>query len=291
VVQLPATGLSVFFLDDTTGWVVTPRGIYRSDEGGRSWRKLPKSPRDVLRVWFLDSERGYAVGVGRNVHQTVNGGKSWQPLPAAADVKSDPDYTVYSGISFAGSIGYITGWSRPPRRDGGRLPDWMEPERAVARKEWPNMSILLGTLDRGQTWKAVFSSIFGQITRLRLAADGRAVSLIEFRHDAPYPSEVIAIDTKTGGSKRVYANKTRAVTDVALAPSGPAYLAASAVPGRLMRSPIPGRLHIMQSDDMQLWRDMEVDYRANARRAVLAAADARNVWVATDTGMILKLAQ
>jgi hypothetical protein len=35
---------------------------------------------------------------------------------------------------------------------------------------------------------------------------------------------------------------------------------------------------------------MDVDYRAVARRARLAASDPGNVWVATDTGMILKLA-
>jgi hypothetical protein len=34
---------------------------------------------------------------------------------------------------------------------------------------------------------------------------------------------------------------------------------------------------------------MDVDYRATATRAVLAAAGAGNVWVGTDTGMILKL--
>jgi hypothetical protein len=36
---------------------------------------------------------------------------------------------------------------------------------------------------------------------------------------------------------------------------------------------------------------MEVDYRAVGRRAILAAPDAANLWVATDTGMILKLVQ
>ena len=34
---------------------------------------------------------------------------------------------------------------------------------------------------------------------------------------------------------------------------------------------------------------MEVDYRAVAHRAILAAPDAANLWVATDTGMILQL--
>jgi hypothetical protein len=34
---------------------------------------------------------------------------------------------------------------------------------------------------------------------------------------------------------------------------------------------------------------MPVDYRATANGVTLAAPDDRNVWMATDTGMILKL--
>jgi hypothetical protein len=44
-----------------------------------------------------------------------------------------------------------------------------------------------------------------------------------------------------------------------------------------------------KSGDMQSWTEMNVDYRATAAVALLSAADAANVWVATDTGMILKL--
>ena len=99
---------------------------------------------------------------------------------------------------------------------------------------------------------------------------------------------MIHIDLKSGQGASVYADKLRAVTDIALIRSGPAYLAASEVAGRI-RAPIPGRLRMLVSEDLKLWREMEVDYRANARRSVLAAVDANNVWVATDTGMILKL--
>jgi hypothetical protein len=35
---------------------------------------------------------------------------------------------------------------------------------------------------------------------------------------------------------------------------------------------------------------MEVDYRATAHKAMISAVDAGNIWVATDTGTILKLA-
>ena len=34
---------------------------------------------------------------------------------------------------------------------------------------------------------------------------------------------------------------------------------------------------------------MQVDYRADGRRAVFAAAGPDDIWVATDQGMILKL--
>jgi hypothetical protein len=45
----------------------------------------------------------------------------------------------------------------------------------------------------------------------------------------------------------------------------------------------------MHSKDLKAWTNMDVDYRAVARRVVVAAHDQANVWLATDTGMILKL--
>lgn len=290
LVPLPDPGLSVFFLNDTLGWAVTTGGIYRSEEGGRSWRKLPKSPRGTLRVWFVSPEHGFAVGLRKSVHQTLDGGKSWQPLPAAAEIKTAAEHTAFHFITFTGQVGYICGAHQPPRRDESELPDWLEPEKAVRRKEWPTTAILLATEDGGKSWKPSTSSIFGQITRLRQSRDGRAISLVEYRHSFQYPSEVYAIDRGTSGSRSVYKAKDRAVTDAVLIPSGPLYLAATAVSGRLQRSPIPSALHILRSDDMETWSEMEVDYRATARRAVLAAAEG-NVWVATDTGMILKLVE
>lgn len=288
LVNLPDTGLSVFFLDDSIGWVVTPKGIYRTEEGGRSWKKIPKSPKGTLRVWFRDPQHGYAAGVKKTAFETTDGGKSWNPLPAVEQVKSNPEYTAFTSISFAGPVGYITGFNQPPRPDESRLPDWMEPEKASNRKEWPSTSFLIGTVDAGKTWGVTSSSLFGHISRVRMSTDGRGLGLIEFRYNAVYPSEVIGINLRTGKSESVYASKQRAVTDVALVRSGPAYLAASEITGKL-RAPIPSKLHILKSDDLKLWKEMEVDYRANARKSVLAAVDAQNVWVATDTGIILKL--
>jgi photosystem II stability/assembly factor-like uncharacterized protein len=289
LVPLPDPALSVFFLNDSTGWVVTTRNILRTDEGGRSWRKLPKSPKEAWRVWFTDPERGWAVGARKSAWQTADGGKTWTRLAAAAELKTSEEHTVLSSIAFTGRVGMITGWSRRPRYDDTELPDWMEPEQAARRREWPAVSVSIETHDGGQNWKGSTISVLGEISRVRMSPDGRALALIRFRNAFDYPSEVYAIQWKNGSSRQVYRDKSRDVTDAALAADGPAFLAAIEVPGRMLRAPVPARLHMLTSTDMKLWREMEVDYRATAQRAVLAVADAANAWVATDTGMILKL--
>src|SRR5450432_2158942 len=38
--QIP---ISLFFLNDKRGWMVTPEGIWHTLDGGREWRELPKS--------------------------------------------------------------------------------------------------------------------------------------------------------------------------------------------------------------------------------------------------------
>jgi len=40
-----------------------------------------------------------------------------------------------------------------------------------------------------------------------------------------------------------------------------------------------------------VWREMDVDYRAVAQAAVVAAVDVHHIWVATDTGAILGLVE
>ena len=55
--------------------------------------------------------------------------------------------------------------------------------------------------------------------------------------------------------------------------------------------PIPGKLKVLTSDDLTNWTEMMVDYRAVAHAALITGPDDKHVWIATDTGMILKLVQ
>lgn len=288
-VAVPEIAISLFFLDEHTGWLVAPNSIWRTSDFGQKWTRLKPAP-DALRVYFRDEKRGWAVGGYKSVWQTSDGGASWTFVAAASSPETVREHSVYSAIAFASpKDGMIVGWSKPPRPgERERTPDWVDPEGQP--REWPGLGISLQTRDGGQTWKATEASMFGQSTALSLAPTGRGLLLVEFFGRFDYPSEVYRMDLGTGKSTRAFRRKDRSVTDVLVEAQGPAYLAAVEPPGTLFHSPVPGKLKILKSDDFENWAEMDVDYRAVARRAYLAAPNKENVWVATDTGMILKLA-
>jgi hypothetical protein len=240
-------------------------------------------------VHFLNEQHGFAAGTKKSVYETVDGGKEWVKLAVTDKIESNPEHTTFTWIEFENQrAGSIVGWSRAPRKQESELPDWMDPQAAERRRQWPTSTIILQTLDGGKTWQPSVTSMFGRVSRLRRA--GRhGLTLVEFQDAFEYPSEVFHIDRAQDKTERAFREKDRKVTDVALvANSG--YLAAIQVTGKLPQSPIPGRLIVLTSKDFVKWTPMEVDYRASARRAVFAVADAQNLWIATDTGMILKLA-
>ena len=287
-VAVPEVAISLFFLDERTGWLVAPNGIWSTDDFGQKWTRLKPAP-GALRVYFRDRKQGWAVGANKSVWKTADGGATWTAVAAAGTPETAREHSVYSAIAFAGpKDGMVVGWSKPPRPgERGRAPDWVDPEGQP--REWPGLGLSLQTQDGGLTWKAAETSMFGQSTALSLAPDGRGLLLVEFFGRFDYPSEVYRLDLGTGKSARAFRRKDRAVTDVLLEAKGPAYLAAIEPPGTLFHSPVPGKLKLLKSEDLENWTEMDVDYRAVARRACLAASNGENVWVATDTGMILKL--
>lgn len=286
-VEVPEPPISVFFVDDSIGWMVTDRGVWRTEEGGLTWHKVSKL-RDLLRVYFLDEKHGFAAGTKKSVYETLDGGKEWSKLEIADKIETDPEHTAFSSIEFSNpKVGSIAGWSRAPRRRDSEFPDWMDPEHAERRRQWPSSTIVIQTVDGGKTWQLSVTSMFGRITRLR-GRDSKGLTLVEFQDAFEYPSEVYFISSHPDKTQRTYRDKEHAVTDVALTENA-GYLTGIHATGKLRQSPVPGRLFVLTSKDFVKWVPMEVDYRAYARRAILAAVDERNIWIATDTGMILKL--
>lgn len=304
---------SIFFLDESNGWMVTGESLWFTQEAGRSWtrisdqikpnKKLADAPHGglILRVWFLDAQHGYAVGLQKSVFETHDGGRTWKPLAEAAVPTSNPAYSLYSHIAFAdGRRGLIVGGYVPPRSEGksreerdeeGDLPDWMHPESTLHRRQQPRLTLEVDTLDGGVTWKSGTAPLLGSLVSARLAGE-RGLLVFDYVDSFEWPAEVYRLDLKTGQSESVFKKKDRLVTDAAIFSDGAdarAFLAAVEPPGRLRSAPIPGKVRMLSSTNLKDWVEMPVDYRAVAQSLVLAGPDAEHLWAATDTGMILRL--
>ena len=70
VKELP---VSLFFLNENKGWMVTDRGIWETEETGGGWKKI-KDLKELERVYFLDENHGYAIGAPKLVLETADGG-------------------------------------------------------------------------------------------------------------------------------------------------------------------------------------------------------------------------
>jgi photosystem II stability/assembly factor-like uncharacterized protein len=289
LVDLKEAPVSLFFLNENLGWMVTTKGLWQTTEAGKGWRKIPGLPPGMLRVYFTDEKNGLAAGSRKRVEETHDGGEHWKPIAAAAELPGVANYSAYNWIAFAtAKFGLISGWNSPPRRFPQRLPDWMDPEEAMNRRETPHLSYSLVTRDGGQTWQPHSSSLFGDVSRIRFGPAGRGLGLIEYSNGFRYPSEAYKIDWITGTSTTVYRDKRFAISDIWLAQDGTAYLAGTVVAGQI-RNVVPGKVQVLRSSDYSTWTEMPVDYRATSNRATLAVADENNMWLATDNGMILKL--
>jgi photosystem II stability/assembly factor-like uncharacterized protein len=286
--QVKEPGLALFLLDEKLGWMASAKRIWKTLDGGHTWQKQ-RSLQDVQRLYFLTAQHGWAVAENKKIYETNDGGEKWVEIPAAAEPNSNPDTTTYGWIDFADSkTGVITGWSLRSGADATGA-EWMIPETAVARRETPHLSIVLETRDGGVKWTSSTTSLFGRLVRVRLSPKGYGLGLVEFTDAFEWPSEVYRFDWTAGGkSTRVFREKNRFITDVAVLGDGTAYLAGIAKTDKLPNSPIPGKVKVLRSHDLKVWVEMEVDYRATARRTTLAVLDEEHAWMATDTGMILK---
>jgi hypothetical protein len=271
--------VSLFFLNDSQGWMVTDRGLWSTLEGGRAWIKA-QSRKGILQTWFLDANHGYIVGLKGIVQETTDGGKTWVKLDAIENVP-DAQLLNYSIISFQGMHGIIVG-----------APESSSPvpvSPALGSPQGGKVT-LLQTLDGGKKWSSGTITSDGELAHLLMSDQGFVVSLILYP-DPKYPvaSALFKTPFESSAGRLIFAERDRAATDIALLRGGGAVLVTIEPPGNTTQVPIPGKLRILQSADLKVWQEMAVDYRAVAQRGVIAAPDAQHMWVATDTGAILTL--
>jgi hypothetical protein len=288
VVPLEENPASLFFLNDSLGWMVTEKGLWKTTESGKDWHKQPRLPAQPIRVFFTDENNGWAACTKKSVLVTHDGGKKWEPVAAAAEPDGLPERSAYTWIAFANAkYGIITGLNQPLQRWGPMFPTWLDPEDALTRRETAHLAYALVTNDGGTSWKVESASLIGRITRIRLSAGGLGLGLIEYADSFKYPSEAYKIEWKTGKNTTIFRDKRSGITDVWVTPGGAAYLAGVEFRGEV-RSISPGKIKVFKSSDFTSWTEQEVDYRGIAQRALLAGWG-EDLWLATDNGMILKV--
>jgi hypothetical protein len=279
--------VSLFFLDETTGWMVTDHGLWSTVESGRTWTKL-ESRKGILQVYFLDANHGYITGTPSLVDETLDGGKTWTKLQAANASVSARALT-YDSITFVGQHGIIVGEMDP----AAPLPKLTYPAAVPSDLDSRRRHVIvLETLDGGKKWVTDSIPLEAGLARLRLSKQGFVLALLEFTDaHAALASAVFQAPFGQPHSHMIFGERDRAVTDVALLDDGGAVVVAVEPPGNSPQVPIPGKLKILESRNLKQWQEMDVDYRAVAQSAVLAVADAHHIWVATDTGAILGLVE
>ncbi len=275
--QVKEQPISVFFLNDSAGWMVTAHGLWSTVEGGRAWTKVA-SRKGILRAWFLDTNHGYIAGLQGLVQETTDGGKTWAKLEASGQAPNEKSVN-YNIVSFQGEHGFLIGGPASPASVLGTSKPAPQADGKLT---------LLETLDGGKKWKYSTISVDGELAQFRVSKKGFVVSLIVYP-DAKSALGSAMFKTPLGSpnAHMIFGERDRAATDFALLDNGGAVVVAIEPPGNSTLVPIPGKLKVLESGNLKVWHEMDVDYRAIGQRAVIAAPDDRHMWVATDTGAIL----
>jgi len=282
--------LSMFFLNESVGWIAAEHGAWETQESGRTWKKVEGLKKGIQRIYFTSPSHGYAIGYPNALYETTDGGKTWPKLAATPDVTLAKSEAVsYDCIDFMGNHGLIMGRVIGPESD--RLPAWIDPQQGKWRRERKSIVVGIETFDGGKSWKSNTATSYGSLAEMKLLSTGAALVLFQYKDTFDVPSNLLRVKVGLKSPESVFGEHDRAVTDFLLLPAGDTFVASVVPPGNSNQVPIPGKLKILRSKNLKVWVEMDADYRAVAQRAVLAAVDAHHVWVATDTGMILNLVE
>jgi len=280
----------VFVLDATHAWYVAGNKLLFTRDAGKKWEKFPLPEEGLTQVWFSTPEAGFLFGVGKVFYRTADSGKTWTAEPESEKLKLQSPQTYLRSIAMLPSgAGLLVGDSSAAPAEAGTLPDWMTPDQALHRRALPGTAVVFQTHDGGKTWAGQLSSAFGVLRRVRLGPSRGAV-VFQYRESFHWPSELYMLDLRTGKNSSILRRKDLVLQDALLFSDGSVLVAAIQPTGRLRNSPIPGKLRVLWSPDTVHWFVMKTDYRANGNAATFASCSDGSIWVATDEGAILQLA-
>lgn len=276
---------------DSMLWAVSLKEeLWFSAEGGRDWTKLAKL-KHVLRVQFLDAQIGFAVGARKTALRTEDGGRKWKPIPEAAKSSGSIDTAAFTWVStsrgrFVSLFGNTQTFRRPRRFS--EQPDWVDPSAARLEAERPSLTLALDSNDKGLTFKPSQVAAFGQVHRVRVAADGQGLIVMKFDRFFNYGGELYQFRANTNSAiDRVLRPQDKTLHDAIWVPGDGAYVAMTRRFNNA-QLPVPTPVEIWHSRDLVQFQPLPVDYRAEARTVYLSEVEGR-VFAATSEGMILQL--
>jgi photosystem II stability/assembly factor-like uncharacterized protein len=158
---------AVWFTSPSTGFAVGAgiEPMLRTSSGGASWSVLTPTPHGLSDIFFLDPNRGWAVGENE-ILATTDGGDVWQPLDDGVLV-----WHEYYAVHFADADhGWIAGYEgRLARTENGGA-SWTTLMVAGSGTRWSGLhfrsategwmvgsdngrGVILHTTDAGDTWE------------------------------------------------------------------------------------------------------------------------------------------
>jgi hypothetical protein len=283
---------TLFALESGSLWALSDKeDLWFSAEYGLDWRKLSKV-KNVRQVHFLDAQNGFAFGDKKTALRTSDGGRKWSPIAEVAELQGDPQKAAFlCAASYGGKLVSIFGNSQANAEDLPSFmpPEWMDPRSAAAlRRERPALTLALDSSDGGKTFKTSNVSAFGRVSRVRIAEGGEGIILIRFNASFPYGGEVYRFAPgKAESMKQILRPKDVTLSDALYIP-GQGYYAAGTQRAPEGQMPIPSPVKVLFSPSGEEFFDVAVDYRAEARSVILAQAG-KEIFAATDEGMILQL--
>jgi photosystem II stability/assembly factor-like uncharacterized protein len=156
----------VSFLDDTTGWIRTQRGLQATTDGGQTLQEitLPEGIEDIMGISLRTPTDGYVVDSAGVLYTTSDGGQTWSSQTLGVDLATytiilPTTNTTTAAVRFADAEHGVVVLNLA---GGGQV-------RVVA----------LRTADGGQTWaeESVTSTMWGAVPYL--SPDGMFLTLYD----------------------------------------------------------------------------------------------------------------
>jgi photosystem II stability/assembly factor-like uncharacterized protein len=167
------SGLS--FVDEKSGWALASELLLLTNDGGRTWNKVPL-PTDVwaaVRLYVIDKDMAYLHGEKGDVRRTTDGGHTWKPFEmrtkdsVTAFACRDGGQECWAGTA-GGELFAIAGENASPRRlpfptpkemtitdicasDAGKL--FVSGFTLIRDGNPSPEGVVLTTSDEGVTWK------------------------------------------------------------------------------------------------------------------------------------------